>query len=167
MLKIFIKLRDNYRRCLRKREQATRSGAGLKKLPTCDFFLELSFLHDSITGIPTETNLFTPLPSPISFNQVQSDSNIDNLSTSPPASSSFSPVSTVPAKKSKKKSEVDELLMASVAADLKKEGERQKEDNDSDVLFCKSLVEQFRDLTKKQKKEARIKIMQVFLEYDD
>ena len=124
-------------------------------------------MHDIISGRPTETNLFTPFPSPISFNQVQSDSNIDNLNKSPPASSSFSPVSTVPAKKSKKKSEIDELVMASVAADLKKDEQRQKEENDSDVLFCKRIVEQFRDLTKKQKQEARIKIMQVILEYND
>ena len=52
--KLFNKLRDNYRRCIRKREQATRSGAGQKKLPTCDFFAELSFLHDVVSGKPTE-----------------------------------------------------------------------------------------------------------------
>ena len=34
----FDRLKDNYRRCIRKREQATRSGAGQKKPPTCDFF---------------------------------------------------------------------------------------------------------------------------------
>ena len=62
--KLFEKMKDNYRRCLRKREKSTRSGAGTKKLPTYDFFSELSFLSDVMSSRPTESNLFTPPPSP-------------------------------------------------------------------------------------------------------
>ena len=60
--KLFERLRDNYRRCLRRREKATRSGAGHKKLPTCDFFGELSFLHDVTSARPTASNIFTTPP---------------------------------------------------------------------------------------------------------
>ena len=57
LMKEFDRLKDNYRRCIGKREQATRSGAGQKKLPTCDFFGELSFLRDVMTSRKTESNI--------------------------------------------------------------------------------------------------------------
>ena len=49
-MKEFDRLRDNYRRCIRKRETLTRTGSANKKLPTCDYFAELSFLRDIVTG---------------------------------------------------------------------------------------------------------------------
>lgn len=54
------KLRENYRKCLAKREKATRSGAAAKKLPTCNFFVELSFLRDTLLNRRTESNLPQP-----------------------------------------------------------------------------------------------------------
>ncbi len=54
------KLRENYRKCLTKREKATRSGAAAKKLPTCNFFAELSFLRDTLLNRRTESNLPQP-----------------------------------------------------------------------------------------------------------
>ena len=54
------KLRENYRKCLTKREKATRSGAAAKKLPTCNFFAELSFLRDTLLNQRTESNLSQP-----------------------------------------------------------------------------------------------------------
>ena len=54
------KLRKNYRKCLAKREKATRSGAAAKKLPTCNFFVELSFLRDTLLNRTTESNLPQP-----------------------------------------------------------------------------------------------------------
>lgn len=69
--KLFDKMRDNYRRCLRKREKITRSGAGVKKLPTCDFFHELSFLSDVMSTQQTDSNLSTPSPPPAVFDVFQ------------------------------------------------------------------------------------------------
>ena len=64
----WVKLRDNYRKCLKRREKATRSGAGVKTLPTCAFISELTFISDSVSNRATESNidpgLFTPPPSP-------------------------------------------------------------------------------------------------------
>ena len=54
------KLRENYRKCLAKREKATRSGAAARKLPTCNFFVELSFLRDTLLNQRTESNLPQP-----------------------------------------------------------------------------------------------------------
>ncbi|XP_057310512.1 uncharacterized protein LOC130648477 [Hydractinia symbiolongicarpus] len=102
--KIFLKLKDNYRQCIRKREQATRSGTGHKNCSSC-----------------TSIKFFC-----CGF---------------------------------KRKTDIDDLLRESLAADLKKskqeEGLKQMEkldNNDSDDLFCKSLIEHFRELTKRQKK---------------
>ena len=55
--KEWAKLRDNYRKTLVKREKCTRSGAGSKKLPTCNFFEELSFLCDSVSNRSSATNI--------------------------------------------------------------------------------------------------------------
>jgi hypothetical protein len=51
------KLKDNYRKCLNKREKATRSGARTKKLSMCNLFAELSFLRDTLLNRKTESNL--------------------------------------------------------------------------------------------------------------
>ena len=57
---------------MKRREKATRSGAGRTQLPTCQYFKELQFITDTVTNLPTvsnvpttnETTLFTPPPSP-------------------------------------------------------------------------------------------------------
>ena len=171
---MFNKLRDNYRRCIRKREQVTRSGSGRKKLPTCDFFGELSFLHDIVSGRSTDTNLFTPPRSPMTSPAQVEVENFEAARPTLPAAYNSAPINqnvSVSSKKPKRKVDIDELLAESLAADLKKSkhNEEQKniENSDSDFLFCRSLVEQFKGLTKKQNKEARIKIMQVFLDYEE
>ena len=42
-------LRDNYRRCIRKRQLKQRSGAGSSKLLVCRYFEQLQFLHDTVS----------------------------------------------------------------------------------------------------------------------
>ena len=42
-------LRDNYRRCIRKRQLKQRSGAGSSKLLVCRYFEQLQFLHDAVS----------------------------------------------------------------------------------------------------------------------
>jgi len=53
------KIKENYRKCLKKREIKQRSGAGSDKLPLCSFFTELSFLNDSLLNKRSESNIFT------------------------------------------------------------------------------------------------------------
>ncbi|XP_057310469.1 uncharacterized protein LOC130648434 [Hydractinia symbiolongicarpus] len=125
--KTFEKLRDNYRRCLRKR-----SGSGVKKLPVCEYFKELSFLRDILTTKPKETNL--------------PDTSSDNQSLNRDISSN---------------------TLYDVPSPADSQSHDQKENNKSDVLFCESIIEQMKSLKKKQNKEARIKIMQVLLGYED
>ena len=52
-------------------------------------------------------------------------------------------------------------------ADIDKNKEIEKERNDPDELFCKSLVSSFKGLTKKKKKQAKIKVLQIFLDMED
>ncbi|XP_057300153.1 uncharacterized protein LOC130630609 [Hydractinia symbiolongicarpus] len=51
------KIRENYRKCLKKRDARTKSGAGYDKLPTCNFFNELRFLSDSLSNKVTDSNI--------------------------------------------------------------------------------------------------------------
>ena len=54
---VWNKLREIYRKCMKKREQKTRSGAGHGRLPSCNFFNELQFLSDSLKNKPSESNI--------------------------------------------------------------------------------------------------------------
>ena len=56
-IKLWSNLKENYRKCLKKKEQRTRSGAGSSKLPTSNYFTELSFLTDTLKNKPTNSNL--------------------------------------------------------------------------------------------------------------
>jgi len=53
----WAKLRQNYRKCLQRRELKTRSGAGLSKLPTCKSFEQLHFLKDILMDKPSYGNI--------------------------------------------------------------------------------------------------------------
>jgi hypothetical protein len=44
----------------------TRSGCAGTKLPTCKYFVELSFLRDIVTGRKTESNIPTEITTPTS-----------------------------------------------------------------------------------------------------
>ena len=44
-------------KCLQHREKMTRSAAGNKKLPTCNFFTELSFLKGIVSNRKTMSNV--------------------------------------------------------------------------------------------------------------
>ena len=81
MNKEFKRLKDNYRRYIRKREQLTRSGSGSTKiLPTCDYFVDLYFLRDVISGRKTESNVDYEIIGPVKV--VESSSlSLDNQSS--------------------------------------------------------------------------------------
>lgn len=54
--------------------------------------------------------------------------------------------------------------MASIQRDLTQATTSQpkEEERDQDTLFCLSLVQEFKDLTAKNKRLTRVRIMQVF-----
>ena len=60
---------------------------------------------------------------------------------------------------------VQTILEKAIEADLKKNSEQPVPD-DPDELFCKSLVASFKGLSKRKNKQAKIKVMQIFLELE-
>ena len=98
-------IRDTYRKCNKRRDLATRSGAGYKRLPECAYFNQLSFLRDTVTSKQSESN-FTPTPN----NATQSPSvDADVVDDEPSRSSRHSPVPSTSAQLGK---EVPALIPA-------------------------------------------------------
>ena len=50
-------MKENYRKCIKRRSSETRSGSKAKTLATCQFFKELSFLRDVVSNRNTESNV--------------------------------------------------------------------------------------------------------------
>ena len=161
----WTKLKENFRKCLKRREKATRSGAGKTQLPTCQYFKELQFITDTVTNrptasnVPTITDIFRPPPSPAIVPETYDK---DDSTTS----SSY-PITTTPVAKKRKgdvsSSDVNQMLIQSIQRDLNApppQPQRQDE-KDSDALFCLSLVQDFKDLPARKKRIARVRIMQV------
>ncbi|XP_057290030.1 uncharacterized protein LOC130612695 [Hydractinia symbiolongicarpus] len=114
--KTFEKLRDNYR----KTERKTRSGSGVKKLPVCEYFKELSFLRDILTTKPKETNL----PDASSDNQsLNGDISFNTLYDVPSPADSQSVSNKQDQKKTKKQktSDIDEILINTSARSERKQ----------------------------------------------
>ena len=51
------KLKDNLKKCLDRRNSATKSGVAYSKLPKCKYFEQLLFLCDKSSNKPTESNV--------------------------------------------------------------------------------------------------------------
>ena len=67
--------------------------------------------------------------------------------------------------------QIDELLAISLSNDMKKEKEKNEEhktiqSQDEDILFCSSLVQTFQKLKGKYNKLAKMKVMEVLLEFE-
>ena len=52
----------------------------------------------------------------------------------------------------------------SIESDIKKNNDSEMKNNDPDVLFCRSLISQFKALPRKDNIQANINFMQVILE---
>ena len=145
----------------------TRSGSGTTKLPMCDYFIELSFLRDIVTGRKTETNVptetITHSPPPLSQDSVTTVINTPSSNCSSDAKSSKN-------YRKRRSDQIDELLAISLSNDLrndKKAIHNSDEIQDEDVLFCSSLVKTFQGLKGKQNKRAKVKVLQLLLEFED
>jgi hypothetical protein len=53
----FKRLKDNLKKCMDRREKATKSGAPHSKLPQCKYFSQLLFLTDKTANKPTVSNV--------------------------------------------------------------------------------------------------------------
>ncbi|XP_046862378.1 uncharacterized protein LOC124455802 [Xenia sp. Carnegie-2017] len=143
----FKRLRENFRKCLKKRELESRSGAEAKKLPTCAFFVELSFLRDSVSNRKSTSNVNVPRlsdsrsSSPFDLTQVSSGSSNEiaiaapgmrNPSPKPKPSSEIIAASTKTRKRKEDDDPLNAALTAAIVKDINKSGE---DTNDSDLLF--------------------------------
>ena len=161
-------LRDMLKKCLDKKNRLSRSGAPARELPKCQLFDQMAFLCEMSANKPSESNLplmIDPLGSPFSEDSV----------ITPPSPSSIGEVITEtrirpsqPSRKRKKESQASALTQSIEECDvmLKKtiEGE-----NNEDSLYCRSLIPIMRELPKKKKRLAKIKISQLLydMQYGD
>ena len=151
----WVKLRDNYRKCLKRRDKATRSGAGIKTLPTCAFFSELTFISDSVSNRATESNvdpgLFTPPPSPdivVPRRTVQSPS---MSQTAQQSSSQYSSVTTIP----KSTTPLDSVRMpvketCHQKGNASKEISNKRKNNPVDDLLAQAIMDDMNDKKRKE-----------------
>lgn len=178
------KLKENYRKCINKREKATRSGAGTKKLPTCNFFVELSFLRDTLVNRKTDSNLPSPSSSDLSLSvddnteyECDLTSAEEPATTSTPSQSYASPFKKQKYEYQKTKKaneiqlEIDALLVKTLSKDLDNSSSEQApkqrlRDNEPDVLFCLSLVDTLKKLDARKNAMAKMKIQQLLFEME-
>lgn len=181
------KVREGYRRAVEKRVDQTKSGAASTKLATCRHFNLLSFLYSTVISQATESNVEIPC--------VENESNFGTPGNSEVAageatparrsidmtissgSNSNSSASCQPRGKTKRKSEdvIDTQLRESLnnvndavkAIAGASSNEFNRNEMDSDMYFCQSLVSSLRSLPPRKNKLARIKIQQVLYDLDE
>ena len=181
--KEWAKLRDNYRKTLSKREKATRSGAGNKKpLPTCNYFTELSFLHDNMASRSCESNIplaiTDPMPNISDHTEDIENTDFSSVSSvgSPPQQSTSKqiPEMQTPSNKFRKRKQStyddsrDTLLIKTLGKHLEPTNESKQvspqEPEDDNRLFCLSLVETLKSLDARENALARLKIQQILFD---
>ena len=164
--KLWTNLWENFRKCIKKREQRTRSGAGSSKLPTCNYFTELSFLTDTLKNKPTDSNLDRA----IRFGK-------ENTT---PRSEESSDVDFTPKRTMKRNRDVNratnntqqqqpsmlDLAIVETLKSSKKEVSEEPKEKDCNVLFCLSLVDTLKALSPRENSLAELKIQQVLFEIE-
>ncbi|CAB4035886.1 ---NA---, partial [Paramuricea clavata] len=142
------------------------------KLPTCEYFVELSFLRDIVTDRKTESNIPTEITIPTSsvYSTTPPTHTVTDTNSTQSNPSSCDAISIRNARK-RRSDQLDELLALSLSNDKrndKKEATNNMEQTqDEDVLFCSSLVKTFQKLKGKMNKKAKMMVMQVLLEFED
>lgn len=110
--------------------------------------------------------------SPFDLTQVSSGSSNEiaiaapgmrNPSPKPKPSSEIIAASTKTRKRKEDDDPLNAALTAAIVKDINKSGE---DTNDSDLLFCKSLVAPLKQLSSKKNKRARIKLLEVLMSFD-
>ena len=166
----WVKLRENYRKCCRRREKLQRSGAGNVKLPTCKFYSELIFLSDSFAGRSTTSNIIiSPTPSTLDIDtSFVSSPPATNLASSPCSFSSPSSTSTTTSNKNLKRKQQndDQMYQMYLMKKLEECDEKETIEEDADTLFCKSLIDIFRKLDPRKNQLAKLKVQQLLTHFE-
>ena len=111
---------------------------------------------------PTVSNVPSPTPTPDLFTPPQ---NLPQNST-PAAIVSKTPTTSTKRSKKDMSNGANSLLMASIQRNLNTPQPQAQEsgEKDPDILFCLSLVQDFKALPAKKKRAARVKMVQVLCE---
>ena len=166
-------LRQGYSKCLQKRNENTRSGAAAKPDAQCQYFESLGFLKDSMTKSSTVSNISVPF----SHHTATSHSTTPLSSRATPDGRSITGVSHGGARGGRKRPAVDQLVTASPASMTTSDAtdalllqtlarmdspQKVRPREDTDTLFCKSLVDTFKAFNDPKKKAyAKLKVQQV------
>jgi len=146
---------------LGKRRRLTRSDAAGSTLPKCQFFDQMAFLHEKSSNKPTECNVQSPEDS---LDVVVIESLSSRCVDSPNANKN---ISTAPQAKRRNKHDATELTLSKTLADCDEMLLKSMTDEkDEDALYCHSLISIMRDLPKRQKRLAKIRISQLLLDLE-
>ena len=183
-------MRDSYRRCLNKREKQTRSGAAASKMSKCKYFDILAFLNESLSNKETDSNIHfvnDDADGEVATSQLD-DGRISDTFRSPPSTPSIESFTNTrrPCQKPGRKKQREDLAnnvdlmlvdslkdVSAICSSLPRSDRDGKNDhydyNDTDALFCKSLIPNLKSLPGKKNKQAKIKIQQLLyqLEFDE
>ena len=182
-------LTDSFKKCLDRERDASRSGAaGYGKPPSCRFYSQLMFLRDVISNKKTWSNV--PVSTPITLPPVNSWSSLIIQDPQPSMSTviditaneithtkitptTITPTTMTPTKitptKRRKLVESPDPVENFLISSIKEKNNPASKNEDSDELFCRSLVQPLKRLSPKTNQLARIKIQQLLfeLEYND
>ena len=169
-------------RCLKKISIESKSGSGAAKSPTCQFYEQLLFLKDSISNSKSTSSNFT-LSMPVDL--TNSVENFDGLLQANDQSlevestcqkhKSCSPVDMPSTKKQRTQQKADErrdnidllLVNALSKCDNTETSVRVSNDEEnSNLLFCKSLVPILESLPPKKNRLARLEIQKLLIDFE-
>ena len=146
----------------------TRSGAAAATLPKCKYFEQMAFLHEKSANKPTHSNLST---TDAGFVLPAGEPFLLHSSVSNPCSNSTAGKGKI--KTEPKKAKCVDLTESDLNQSLIDCNNMIKkllaEDQDEYSLYCRSLIQIFKDLPKKRKRLAKIQISQLLfdLEYSE
>lgn len=166
-------------KCIKKIDTATWSGAGSSRLPTCKHFESLLFIRDTVANKATESNI--QINTALNEDSLQIDDstfpNTDTFAT-PGLSPSPAPSSASSLTSSKRRRSVEDSFLEEsrerrnkldtliTKAFEERQGENNKEEDDQNLLFCKSLVPTLKRLDNRANAMAKIEIQKVLFNYE-
>ena len=176
-------LKDNLKKCLDRRSKMQKSGAPASSLPKCNYFHQMSFLHDKTRNRPSESNMSITLNDMVPVNETAPTQLRDEILTQSltPVASPATPLSTsfsstnfdVPSTKNpreKRKRSDDTARQRSKILEqigsIETELKRNQEDDREDSLYCRSLIPTLQKLPPRKNKLAKIKISQLLFEME-
>ena len=159
-------LKDGWGRVMTKRNQISlRSGSGSGKLPTCQFFEQLLFLGDKYQATPT-ISTFQPRQISTPVRQSPDESVDDPTPRYREVSKKHKPNNSEKIEREILKSlkSVNDQINAPTTNVTNVSSAPPKQEESSNMTFCKSLAPLMGELTSEQAMIARIKMQQVLYE---